>query len=414
MSSTFPQLLKRSAFAMHDPAIARVYASNKRSMQKYDDYGLKFPVYRAKGGLYIKVGTLDAGPGLDAQWSSGEKEMRFIDTWGDGSVPWSKAAKPQRVARASIYAEETEAAPEKTEFIANVDAMSEAEFERYLDNIRAHRHELRDALWAETEAPAPEEATLAHAAAKGIARQTAAAEFQSGLTSRELASPSSSRLRGAKHELHGLAYSSAPAAGAAADPARAHKGRALDRVARPGSGYSGLDGTNADYVVGLGGVTAVSRSRAVRVTDRPTLAQFDYTRERRDRGVAHFKVAEAAIEAPPNVLGLTQKTGRDAVWLGLSRSTLRPPGALDSFRFDIKVDEVDVAAPIPGSREWVGKDVVAAAPSTAAEGALGVLGGPRATRVQGQGAEAVRRIQAQTSRTAINNLLNRITKQQGQ
>ncbi|WOO79473.1 uncharacterized protein LOC62_02G002995 [Vanrija pseudolonga] len=411
MSSTFPQLLKRSAFVTHDPLIARVYASNVRSMQKYEDYGLKFPVHRTKGGRYIKVGTLDGGPGVDAMWSSGEKEMRFIDTWGDGTVPWSKTAKTAKVARASIYAEDTVAEPEKKEFIANVDAMTEPEFEKYVEHIRSHRHELREALWAETTAPAPDESTLAHAAARGIARQTAAAEFQSGLTTAALADPSSSRLQGSPHELHGLAYSSAPAAGAAADPARAHKGRALDRIARPGKSHLGIEGTNADFVVGLGGLTAISRTGAVRVTDRPSLTQFDYKRSSKKAGIADFKVAEAEIMKPASVIGLTQRTGRDAVWLGLSHSTLRTPGALDSFRFHIKVDEADTDAPVPGSRAWVGKDTASAAPATAAEGALGVLGGPRATRVQGQGAEAVRRIQAQTSRTAINNLLNRITKQ---
>ncbi|TXT06107.1 hypothetical protein VHUM_03580 [Vanrija humicola] len=343
-------------------------------------------------------------------WSSAEKETRFIDTWGDGSIPWAKAAKAPKVARASIYAEDATAEPEKKEFIANVDAMTEPEFEKYIEHIRSHRHELRDALWAETRAPAPEESTLAHAAARGIARQNAAAEFQSGLTTAELADPSSSRLHGKPHELHGLAYSSAPAAGAAADPARAHKGRALDRISRRGQGYIGADGTNADFVVGLGGLTAVSRTGAVRVTDRPSLSQFDYTRSSKKAGVAKFKVSEASVQRPAKVIGLTRATGRDAVWLGLTTSPLRTAGPLDSFRFDIKVEEADTDAPVPGSRAWVAKDK-AAAPATAAEGALGVLGGPRATRVQGQGAEAVRRIQAQTSRTAINNLLNRITKQ---
>lgn len=422
MSASFPQLLRRSAFAQHDPMITRIYASNPTS-QRIGDWGLKFPVVRGTKSRYIKVGSLDAGRGVRAEWSSGEKETRIVQMWGDGRVPWvtrsDRNAQPKRPSLHHIYMEDELAGPSPTpQALLNVESMTKAEFEKYLKYIRSRRHELREQLYSSPESgvgtPA-EEATLPHAAAKGLARETASADFQSSLSAKDFSDPSSKRLHGRPHKLHGLAYSSAPAAGASLDPTRVHKGRVLDNVPRGRSASGmyrrGAQDINTEWVVGIGGVTALGASGVSRVSDKARLSQFDYARERPNKGIADFKVSEAVLEAPIKVLDLNGKAQGGRHWLERNYSALRRTQPLSSFNFDIKVEEEAEKKPEVGGVEWVAREKSAAAPvgNEFNMGVLGGLGGPRAQRVGGAGRDAARRLGAQSNGAAtIESLLAKI------
>ncbi|CAK9783986.1 hypothetical protein CC85DRAFT_177491 [Cutaneotrichosporon oleaginosum] len=396
---SFQQLLKRSRFAVHDPLVTRVYASNTSSQRHGGDFGLKAPVNRPRLSRFIRLGKSISG------WRSGEEEARFMAQWADGRIPWASKAD-RRLKPASVFSPyaEDEPAPEAvTHVLPNVDAMTEPEFAAYLDSVRARRASLRAAVFAETDVPA-DEATLAHAAARGIARDSASADFQVDETQRDLAAPHSSTIQPRPHRLHGLQYSSAPAAGAALH-GRALPGRALDRV-RAGGRFRALEGTNAEWVVGLGGLTATGSSGVSRVTDKASLSQFDYSRERPERGVAKFAVTEATVEAPPKVLALGVAGKR---WLEAPHfSSARRPAPLQTFRFDLRVSEDEGAADaageriVPGSAAWVARE-----PSrglTETEGAMGVLGGPRAARPS----LAQRRNSTRAQSDTIDSLLARI------
>lgn len=404
---SFQQLLKRSRFAVHDPLVTRVYASNTRSQRHGGDFGLKSPVNRAKMSRFIRLGKAISG------WRSGEEEARFMAQWADGSIPWSSKSD-RRLKPASIlspYVEDVlDSTPEAvTQILPNVDAMSDAEFRAYLQDIRARRSELRESVFgaSETLSVAPEEATLAHAAAKGLTRDSASADFQVAETDKALSDPKSTTIQPRPHRLHGLQYSSAPAAGASL-AGRAYPGRALDRVRAggPRQGLRALEGTNAEWVVGLGGLTATGGSGVSRVTDKASLSQFDYSRERPERGVAKFTVAEAVVEAPPKVLalGVAGRRWLDAPFF----SSARRPAPLQTFRFDLRVNEDDGdknaagERVVPGSPAWVAREQTR--PMTEAEGNMGVLGGPRANRPN----LAQRRNSTRAQSDTIDSLLARI------
>lgn len=406
---SFQQLLKRSRFAVHDPLVTRVYASNTSSQRHGGDFGLKAPVNRPRLSRYIRLGKSISG------WRSGEEEARFMAQWADGSIPWASKAdrrlKPT-TEYLSVYAQEMPEPETVVNVLPNVDAMNEAEFEHYLQDIRARRSQLRDSVFENVDVPA-DEATLVHASTKGIARDSASADFQVAQTQEDLKKPSSSTIQPRPHRLHGLQYSSAPAAGASLH-GRTIPGRALDRVRAGGqrAGMRAMEGTNAEWVVGLGGLTATGGSGVSRVTDKASLSQFDYSRERPERGVAKFAVTEAIVEAPPKVLALGVAGKR---WLEQPHfSSARRPAPLQTFRFDLRVNEDDGASHaetgeriLPGSAAWVAREPTRGLTET--EGSMGVLGGPRARRPT----MAQRRNTTRAQSDTIDNLLARIATSTG-
>ncbi|RSH76862.1 uncharacterized protein EHS24_005263 [Apiotrichum porosum] len=390
MAATFPQLLKRSAFAAHDPVITRVYASNPRSINAYNDWGLKFPVHRAKGSRFLKVRQLDAGPGVDAPWESAEKEARFMDTWGDGSVPWKAPIANRMPQRAGLslhsginsqFYEQDHS--HTTQHIPNVEAMSEAEFETYLKHVREHRKEFAQSIFTEgargESAPAHER-TLAHAATHQYLREDDSAEFQVKLAARELADRDSKRIVSDRHAVSGLRYA-APLSGKSGHSiAPAHPGRVLDRVTRIGGTQA--EGTNAKWVVGLGGLTTVAPSGVARTSDKATLGQFDYTRARPDVGISDFNVENAVLTHAPRVLGLGSKSDGGQRWLKKKYSGARRPGPLTSMSFNIDVvEDTDVEL---GTPAYVAREVKRPGPlvSEASMGVLTGMGGPKADRVR--------------------------------
>jgi hypothetical protein len=413
MASSFPQLLKRSAFAAHDSLITRVYASTPQSAA-LGDWGLKGVVHRAKGSKYVKVAELDSKMGIGATWTSAEGEARFMSMWGDGSVAWD--TKTKRQPRASIkegyeFAEELPE-PTTSQMLPNVESMTEPEFERYLAYIRKHREELRESMHADggrASGAAPEESTLTHAAARGATREVDSSDFQANLITREFTKKGSERLQARPHHLHGLSYSTPLSGGSKLDASRAHKGRVLDRTATRSQYGAFRDGTNSKWVVGLGGLTAHAASGTNRIADKASLSQFDYKRERPQAGISYFAINDATLKAPPRVVGLRGPAESGERWINNKISSATRPAPLKSFKFDIDVQE----APAPeahtdlGSSEWVARERSRGS-ATSMETDLGILGSRRNGRPRGAGAAAASRLSKKVASENIDNLLAKL------
>ncbi|EJT52503.1 hypothetical protein A1Q2_00591 [Trichosporon asahii var. asahii CBS 8904] len=398
MSKTFPQLLARSRFASYDPAISRVYTAPHRNVTR-GDFGFKFPIFRPSNARFLEMRQLDGGPGLRADWRSAEKEARFVAQWGDGRTPWRSPSTSRRHVVKNPLLAETSATEEVTELMPNVDAMTNSEFERYLAGLRRRRAQFQEAI----KASLPEGTeTLAEASARGAVREQAITGFQADLLKQQVEAPGSTRVMAKPHKIGGLAYSAAPAAGASLDPQRVHVGRVLDQAPRGAGSFRGIDGVNAEWVVGLGGITATGNSGTVRVTDRPTLSKFDYTRERKHAGLARFAVREAALHRPPRVLGTNQRANVEPF---TNRSTeARRIQPFDSMRFEVRVREMEPER--PGEAEWVARDTKATAAVGA--GGLGLLGGNRKERSASESHQAARRINSKIQGDTIDSILARI------
>lgn len=394
MSKTFPSLLKRSRFVTYDPTISRVYTSPLQSIVSAGDWGFKFPLNRPKKAQFLEMRSIDSGPGIRSDWRGTEKEARFLMMWGDGRTPWNarkrRAAGRGSNARNALLAEEAESSA--PEVLPNVDAMSPQEFERYLNSLRARRAEFRESL-----GPIEVE-TLPEASARGVVREQTTSGFQADLVKQEIDAPGSTRVMAKPHHLRGLAYSSAPAAGAQLDPQRVHTGRVLDQAPRGATSYRGIEGVNAEWVVGLGGVTATGSSGTRRVSDRPTLSKFDYTRERKFASLARFAVKEAVLDKPPQVIGVNDPNYSPDYWLKHA-SAARRPQPFHTLRFDIKVNQTEPVR--PGDKDWVARDSQAPA-------AISMLGGPKAGRTPSDRHQAARRINSKVQAESIDSLLARI------
>ncbi|KAL7422658.1 hypothetical protein Q5752_001949 [Cryptotrichosporon argae] len=387
--SSFPALLRRSNIAIHDPYITRVYSASPAALSA-SDFGLKFPVHRARRSPFIKVARLDAGPGLGADWVSGEGEARFVDAWGSGRVAWSPQAEPAfAVPRASVFAPIAAAHPAPApRWVPDVNAMTEPEFARYLEHVRARRASFRDAQLGPggRGEGAP---TLASFARSERARASAATDFQVELARADAASPDTPRIAAAApHATYGLTY---------AAPSRA----AMSAARLPGRRIERGNETNEKHVAVIGSVGAQLRTPD-RTSTPVAVAQT-------------YRVTHAHVAAPPSVLGI------DAAQAG-ARWTSRVSAArrarpMDTCRFNIEVDGVpegEEDAAEFGSREYVGGDARARAIASEV-GSAPLFGGPRALRKQGAAAEALKkrddRVKREASADIVKGLLGRLTQQ---
>lgn len=354
--SNFPHLLKRTNFASFDPAITRVYASTPHSSTRHGDWGLKYPITRAKGPRYIKFTKLDVGHLLGSDWQSAETEARFIQSHGRGKTPWtshtestpssSRSSSKNWLAGLDDDAptpgdgSKGEATHGEKDFMRNVNGMTPGEFEKYLRQIRNHRQrflsgklehmipEVREQLVD------PEERTYANLAVKGYMTLYDVNEYQVALTESFVESSGGregGKIQSIPHRSFGAAYSKVSTIAPDHNALLYHPGRALDpvtskalprhfnRTAMPNR----TEGTNKPWVVSVGGVTGESRDTNARANDGPVQTGTDFTRDQPDSGQGMYKFSKALIRSPPRVLNLPTKQ--------------KP---LDTFAFDIIVTPV--------------------------------------------------------------------------
>ncbi|WVQ95705.1 hypothetical protein IAU59_002804 [Kwoniella sp. CBS 9459] len=396
MSSPFPQLLRRANIATYDPLITRIYTSTPSSKAQHADWGLKFGVNLPKGPRYIKFNSLDAGPGVNCDWRSGEREARFIQAWGNGSVRWSNEGDIPAFSTGistrgfgDQFAEPAEEVVGNEVWMRDVESMSEEDFEKYLERIRDERKRfLEERLESVPESTRqtlvlPEDKTLIHLATSGKTTGGASANFQASLTASDLEDPTSTKLHSKPHRLHGLSYARKPVSSNDFDPTSEKKGRVLNKVSSADNAYNKArrnsalaKSNNIPLVVSLGGVTGRTSTENRSITDsrQVSIDETDYTREQPLQGVGKFKINKAQLNSAPTVLALAQARGRvGGRWRNVTASS-----PLDTFHFDIGVTPISSAldeqfldpfggsggssdaqpgrSAEVGSREWVSRD----------------------------------------------------------
>jgi len=434
--STFPQLLRRSKIASFDPAITRVYTSTPQSINRYSDFGLKYPVHRPKGPKYIKVNVLDAGRLLGSDWRSAETEARFVQSYGTGRVQWHNESESSRrnLIRAggahSLFSDEDDpdhSAPEAARYRENVEGMSPAEFKKYIGQVKAYRSQfLQEKLSKMGPRSAeslvlPEDKTWANLAYKGHIAPADLSIFQEGLAEDAVKSPKSTKLHTKPHKLHGLAYSRVDAHANKHNPLLFHPGRALDPAGGDKNRPTRSDnrGTNRPWVVSIGGAGAESTTRGGSMAEGASIPDgVDYTRENPSRGATQFRFARAILSTAPRVVEARVPTTKP-FFAGRS---------LDRFRFDLTVEQTPTAE-IRRVKGFASKEYVASedTPHNAygdkfgiSEAAAGEVGGPRSGRKAGEGLRSVRSQMAEKGRQdrksdteAITDILARLAKHPG-
>ncbi|WWC72376.1 mitochondrial 37S ribosomal protein bS1m [Kwoniella pini CBS 10737] len=393
-SSPFPQLLRRANISTYDPLITRIYTSTPSSKSQYNDWGLKFNLPIKKGPRYIKFNSLDAGPGINCDWRSGEREARFVQAWGTGKIRWQNDNEIMNYSLRTekIYdnennkhsddylteqienenssdnqgnkEEEELIISNKEIWLKDIESMSLKEFENYLDLIRNKRKEflnkrlndlpnkIKDTLIL------PEDKTLIHLASTGKTTSQSIINLQTSLTCKELSSKNSnSKLHSKLHRTFGLNYSKKPTSTNDFLPNELiQKGRILNKVSRYDDSHSRAinntrnsgGGNNLPWVVSLGGITGKTiQNKNNKITEinknyTSLIEETDYKRLNNLSGIGNFKINRAEMSnQPPIILGL-----KDSNKLLLSslnnrmggkwrQSTANQPSSLDTFKFDI-------------------------------------------------------------------------------
>ncbi|KAG8852208.1 hypothetical protein FRB91_006787 [Serendipita sp. 411] len=173
-SSSFATLLKQSKFASYSPAIAQVYTTYGGHAFR-GDWGLKRPLSVRKSGRALLIHSIDS-PQQQTEFRSGEPETRMVKRWNETGVdvgvhedteigswrlhysnrPTSRGdlaidsefstynAEPdQNAGAASRNLALGIRTPPSTEATPNVNAMSQKEFNKYLEKIRKLRPAFR-------------------------------------------------------------------------------------------------------------------------------------------------------------------------------------------------------------------------------------------------------------------------------
>ncbi|WVO20410.1 uncharacterized protein IAS62_001706 [Cryptococcus decagattii] len=396
MSSPFPQLLRRANIATYDPLISRIYTTTPSSQSRHSDWGLKFSIHRTKGPRYIKFNSLDSGPGFDCDWRSAEREARFIQAWGSGKIRWSPEQKQRKTHYAtkstspfSISESMVEPLLGKKEWVRDVESMSEEDFEKYLERIRAERKQfLKQRLEQMPESTRqtlvhPEDNTLIHLSTSDKLPGDAVPSLESAISAAERSSPSSTKILSRPHQLYGLTYANLPESVQDYNPLTSLPGHTLNTISRHDAAQDSVasparrGGNNRPWIVSLGGITGKTTPSPEHISFKPndSVIGVDFTRQKLTDGRGTFKPSHAQIRSPPTVLALAE-SGAGARWKRKWRSSgASSTGPLNTVQFDLHLSNAPEDGLEIGSREWL---VNAEKPATARPS--DVLGGLKQAR----------------------------------
>ncbi|KAI0056279.1 hypothetical protein BV25DRAFT_1634423 [Artomyces pyxidatus] len=185
----FASLLRRSKFASYDPQIAQVYTTSSANAHR-GNWGVKRPLALRKPGRFIAIQAVDSRE-QQTEWRHGQQEALFVERWPELGVrtldrgSWEKhvgvsnrarwmldseflvdqkAAEREAEAFAAFEEERTtqtkgyKAAPPRkkpTEVwdgvpVRRVSAMTQREYARYMDDLRAQRPAFQEFLVEQT------------------------------------------------------------------------------------------------------------------------------------------------------------------------------------------------------------------------------------------------------------------------
>ncbi|GBE81860.1 hypothetical protein SCP_0402340 [Sparassis crispa] len=163
-SSQFAALLRQSKFASFDPAIAQAYTSYGGHAYR-GNFGFKRPLPVRHRNATVFVHAVDSRQ-QQTEWKSAEQQRRWIQMWDEvGATPhvrggstWSNKLGPLGEIRWQVDSEFGSsdsgvddrgvgaALTGKSTAVANINAMPEREFERYLEKLRKMRPAFREYL----------------------------------------------------------------------------------------------------------------------------------------------------------------------------------------------------------------------------------------------------------------------------
>lgn len=295
-----------------------------------------------------------------------------MQRWGDGRTRWNGRAEERQTQFSRANLEEPAAKEEKKdrELMPNVESMSAKEFDRYLEKLRAQRAEFTKAIKPVEGPGADSSFTLLRHSRSNYADLGEVSRFQATATATDLSDASSNLLNGKSHPSHGLAYSQPPQS-VGSIPGRVfnQESALVQRQNRlNGMGDRGFGNTNANWVVGLGGLTA-SMQNELNMGD----ISMDFSREDKTIGTGDFVVESANATRPPTVVNLGRRQINPRAFSEIRpRSDAKRASPLDSFAYRLTVKPAATNSPVAtgktepepalGSPEWVAKERKAPGP----------------------------------------------------
>ncbi|EKM55249.1 uncharacterized protein PHACADRAFT_255720 [Phanerochaete carnosa HHB-10118-sp] len=160
-SSPFAALLRRSKFASYDRAIAQVYSSSGGHLHR-GNFGFKRPLPIRGREAHITVGAVDSRE-EQTEWRSADNEARYIKMWDEVGItptlddkgPWSTKLGPTSQVEWRMYSDFDNVESDLTNNVhsdaesaiygpissatPNIYAMSDREFESYIEKLRQSR-----------------------------------------------------------------------------------------------------------------------------------------------------------------------------------------------------------------------------------------------------------------------------------
>ncbi|KAI0080495.1 hypothetical protein K474DRAFT_1657617 [Panus rudis PR-1116 ss-1] len=298
-ASPFAALLRRSKFASYDPHIHQVYATYGGDAAR-GNFGLKRPLPLRRRQAFITVATVDS-PEQQTEWKSAEQEARWIrmwdevgctprvpsaSTWGNNlgptgefswvidsdfavdnfDVPSGRYDRGEPRLKNMIEEEDKKTDPlhlqakkegvlARDMAIENVSAMSDSEFEEYLEELRTQRPqfrkflELKRAVEKKDDKPLPSFWTLS---AQRENHDAVAQQFLSACEYKKYNAPESQEVENQPHKFAGLSY----ARGSALQDFLYTKPQPGHVINKSKSSWVDSRGNHSEYVVGFAGTPA--------------------------------------------------------------------------------------------------------------------------------------------------------------
>lgn len=164
-STTYSSLLRRSKLASYTPSIEQVYSSTGGHLSR-SSFGLKRPLPSSttKISPFIRITSLDNSQ-RRTDFRKGTKETLFVRKWAEAGVPIESnhhggQVQPQELGVQSRYLDTGSvggladlvalAEEEVTPYGPNLFALSDEQFERFLDGLGSRREEFKEFLAEES------------------------------------------------------------------------------------------------------------------------------------------------------------------------------------------------------------------------------------------------------------------------
>lgn len=310
----FAALLRRSRFASYDPRICQVYTSFGGDAHR-GNWGLKRSLPLRKRAAHISIGAVDTTY-QQTVWDHAGTETRFVKMWDEVGInpevttvgSWRTKIGYETQSRGWLADSEFEKKEKGMEAWRQVDttssvygrqsssylnehAMSDKQFEAYLEQLRKKRPAFRKYL-QEISAGIPD--GFDSLWRKSAVHNQLQKNFLARLAYDFYNSPESRAIEQKPAPSAGLSYKKTSQLQSLAS-IKAHKGRVLEKS------HSGREG-----LVGFAGFTALLPADTIHTKQQDRIEWEKLARDdvvNQDSGIGEFRIIEATLESPPPVVG---------------------------------------------------------------------------------------------------------------